>query len=122
MPNPKEPDFSSPEKLGDFFKEKVIENVRNQLHGKLKVMFEKPKPQLVQREGDNLYIMDQIYDVWPEDEQRGKSAKLIQDIVLGKIKDYERIHDEFDYAASEYDYRDFGTMLLIFHYVKKKNY
>lgn len=92
------------------------------LQAKMVEMFSRPNPVNVEKVGDDLYILDRIYDVWPEDEDKGKSAKLIQEIVYGKIRDYSRIHDEYEYKNSNYQYFPQGEMRFIFHFQKPTEY
>ncbi len=89
---------------------------------KLVEMFSKPEAFKIERDGNMLYILDNIYDVWPDDEDRGKSGKLIAEIVQGKIRDYSRIHDEYEYKKAEYKYAGAGVMRLLFYFEKQINY
>lgn len=116
------PDFTKPESVAGFFAEKVQAIVKNSLHGMLVGEKEKAKMETVQRSGPNLYIRDQIVGVYPNDEKKGKTAKQIQDIVLEKIHNFERLYEDYDYKASEYEFDQFEGMQLIFHFVKKSNY
>jgi len=89
---------------------------------KLVEMFGKPEAFKVERDGDNLYVLDNIYDVWPEDENRGKAARVIAEIVQHKIREYSRIYDEFEYKKAEYKYAGAGVMRLLFYFEKQINY
>lgn len=107
-----------------FIMQEAMKMVKQKLQTKMVEMYSKPKPILTQKDGDDLYILDTIFDVCPDpkDDSKGKSGKLVFEIIQGKIRDYTRIHDEYDYKNSEYDYDEFGGMKLIFHFTKKPQY
>lgn len=105
-----------------FIMEEATKLVQEKLQAKMVEMFSKPKPVTVEKVGNDLYIMDRVYDVWPEDESRGKSAKLIAEIVQGKIRDYSRINDEYEYKNSNFQYFPQGEMRFIFHFQKPTEY
>lgn len=89
---------------------------------KLVEMFGKSEAFLVERDGNNLYILDNIYDVWPEEENRGKPAKMIAEIVQHKIREYSRVNDEFEYKKAEYKFAGAGVMRVLFYFEKQINY
>lgn len=91
------------------------------LQTRLVEMFSKPQPIMKLAEGDDLYILDIIVDVWPEDEHKGKSAALVQDTIEGKVRDYCRIYDDYEFTNDgDWGYDEYGGMRLIFKFTKKK--
>ncbi len=103
----------------EFFQKQAEQMAQEKLKAKLVEMHSKPKPSQVEKVGNMLYVMDTIYDVWPDDEDKGKSAKLIAEIFQLKIGDYSRIHDEFEYDRAEYQYFPGGIMRFVLQFKKK---
>lgn len=106
--------------LDEFVNEQAQTIVQEKLKAKLVEMFSKPKPVAIEKVGDDLYICDTIYDAYEEDEDKGKSAKVIAEIVQNKIRDYLRLNSDYEYVRSEYNFFPDGQMRLVFHFTKLK--
>lgn len=92
------------------------------LQSRVVEMFTKPDPIMKIQEGDDLYLLDIIVDVWPEDEHRGKSGKLVEEIIAGKLRDYLRIYDDYEFTNDgDWAYDPYGGMRIIFHFKKRKD-
>lgn len=115
LPAPKEG-----QTVSEYISEQATAMVQEKLKAKLVEMFSKSKPTATEKVGDALYICDTIYDVWPDDELRGKPAKLIAEIIQNKIRDYLRIHSDYEYINSEYNFFAGGEMRLVFHFTTLK--
>lgn len=99
----------------------AAEFIKTQAEAMVREMFSQTKI-VVEIDGPNLYILDFVYDVWPEDEDKGKSAKVIFEIVQHKIREYTRIHDEYEYEKAEFNYDNFGVMKILFYFKKQISY
>lgn len=102
--------------LEQFIMEKSVAMVKRKLQEKLTKMFSTTKPVTIEKDGIDLYISDVIYDVWPEDEKRGKTGEQVFHIVQGKIRDYLRIHSDYEYKNSEWNYFPGGQLRMVFHF------